>query len=340
MNRIAVTFLSFICFVQISCATTPMSGPLVTLEATVINELGQPIEGAEIIGIFRTVSGKEIIERSLTDEEGRASISENTPFSTYMRVEKSGYYQSVIDRIDIQEPSGYGELTPRSYSFNIVLREKINPQTLVAKRGEFKIPVKNEWVGYDLETSDWVKPYGTGESQDVLFRYENEFLGLRISESNLERARLLNSSGPIPWTEEREKHIYGNWSGRLEIKFAGEDEGIVKVVDGYLEHSDMKMPHLAPEQGYQSSASWDGSMPSKNLDLYQGYFLRLRVVKRGDEIIQANYAKLNEELNFDPRGTVSFSYYFNPKINDRNLEFDTSKNLLKNLSSKQRVRLP
>ena len=81
-------------------------------------------------------------------------------------------------------------------------------------------------------------------------------------------------------------------------------------------------------------------MPSKNIDLYQGYFLRVRVVKRDDEIIQANYAKINEEIHFDPRGIISFSYYFNPQINDRNLEFDTDKNLLKDLETTEQVKLP
>lgn len=339
MTRIALKFLSLISFVQISCATTPMSGPLVTLKVMVKDEAGEPIEDAEVIGVFRTVSGKEIIERAKTDENGRTSVTENTPFKTYMRVEKPGYYQSIYNHIDTSEPPAYGELTPRSYTFDVVLRKKIDSRPLVARRGEFEIPVKDEWVGYDFETSDWVKPYGDGESADLLFRYGNEFLGYRLSDKKLEKLQKMKADEP-DWTEEKQKFFYGNWSGQLEIKFPSEDEGIVKVVDSYLEHSDMKMPHLAPEQGYEPKAAWDGSMPSKNLDLYQGYFLRLRVVKRGDEIIQANYAKINEELAFDPRGTITFSYYFNPDVNDRNLEFDTDKNLLGELDTKQRVKLP
>ncbi len=339
MTRIAFIFLSLISIVQIGCATTPMSGPLVTLKTVITDEIGEPVEDAEVIGVFRTVSGKEIVERAKSDENGRASVTANTPFKTYMRVEKPGYYQSVYDYIDISEPPAYGELSPRSYSFDVPLRKKIDPCLLIAKRGEFKIPAKDEWIGYDLETSDWVKPHGNGEIADILFRYQNEFLGYRLSDKKLDKLQKMKAN-ESDWTIEKQQHIYGNWSGRLEIKFPGEDEGIAKIVEGYLKNNEMKMPHMAVEEGYEKDATWTGSMPSRNPVLYQGYFLRLRVVKSGNEIIQANYAKFNEELNFDPRGTVTFSYYFNPEINNRNLEFDTSKNLLKNLSSKQRVKLP
>ncbi|MGE9289943.1 MAG: carboxypeptidase-like regulatory domain-containing protein [Puniceicoccales bacterium] len=340
MNSVTVVFLGFLSLLQISCALNPMGGPIVTLEATVFDESGEPIENAEMVAVFTTVSGKEDIERARTDEFGEVAISDQTPFKTYMRIVKDGYYSSIYNKIDISEPPAYGELTPRSRSFDVTLRRTIDPRALMAKRGDIEIPVKNEWIGYDLEVSDWIKPHGRGDRGDVLFRYENQFLGYNISENGLEKVRKRESQSGNEWTVEMEQHFYGNWSGRLEMKFPGEGEGIVKVVDGYLKNSEMKMPHLASEEGYKAHAEWEGSMPSKNLDLYQGYFLRVRVVKRGDEIIQANYAKINEEIDFDPRGTISFSYYFNPQINDRNLEFDTDKNLLKNLEPEERVKLP
>lgn len=340
MNSVTVMFLGLIGVLQISCALNPMGGPIVTLEATVFDESGEPIENAEMVAVFTTVSGKEDIERARTNESGEVSISDQTPFKTYMRIVKDGYYSSIYNKIDISEPPAYGELTPRSRSFDVTLRRIIDPRALMAKRGDIEIPVKDEWIGYDLEVSDWIKPHGRGDRGDVLFRYENQFLGYRTDEEGLEKVKKRRASNGQPWNEDLAKHFYGNWSGRLEIKFPGEDEGIVKVVDGYLQNSEMKMPHLASEEGYKAHAEWEGSMPSKNLDLYQGYFLRVRVVKRDDEIIKANYAKINEEIDFDPRGIMSFSYYFNPEINNRNLEFDTSENLLKNLETKERVQLP
>lgn len=333
MNKLACIALSLVCFAQISCATNPLDGPLVTLKAMVSDEAGEPIEDAKVKGLFRTTSGSgEKVVEALTDESGRAAVTAATPFSAYLYINKEGYYQSEFKRIDVSEPPSYGELTPRTRFREVTLRQIINPVPLIAKRLEgVQIPLQNEWVGYDLELGDWVEPHGKGERSDVLFRYQNEFLGLRISEENLNRARELNSTGPIPWTEERERNLYGNWSGELEISFPSEEEGIVKVVDEYLAHNELRLPHLALEEGYEPSKSWKGWMPSKMTDPHVGYFLRVRVRERNGQILEANYAKINEEIQFDPRGKVTLSYCFNPEVNDRNLEFNTDKNLLKSL---------
>lgn len=37
------------------------------------------------------------------------------------------------------------------------------------------------------------------------------------------------------------------------------------------------------------------------------------------------------DIHFDPRGKISFTYYFNPTANDRNLGFDPGKNFFTDL---------
>lgn len=349
MNKLAYIALSLVCFAQIGCATNPLDGPLVTLKVTVTGEYGEPIKEATVKGLFRTTRGSgDKVDEALTDDFGRASVTGVTPFAVFLSVNKDGYYKSQFDRIDVSEPPSYGELIPRTRSRDVTLRQIVNPRPLIARRLEnITIPLKDEWVGFDLEQGDWVVPHGIGESRDVLFRFSNEFLGYKIDEPKLSEViniaqRLAENRGE-KWTEQRQKHTYGEWSGRLEISFPGDKEGILTMNDsnGYVAESEMRLPHHAPEDGYKQSITWNGVrngqfMPHNG----DGYFLRVRVKQLNDRITEANYAKINEEIDFDPRGQVSFLYYFNPDVNDYNLEFDRSRNLFPIEDYADRIRLP
>jgi hypothetical protein len=46
------------------------------------------------------------------------------------------------------------------------------------------------------------------------------------------------------------------------------------------------------------------------------------------EIISAHYAQIQGGLRWGLEGVLKFQYHFNPTPNNRNLEFDTSRNLL------------
>jgi len=156
-------------------------------------------------------------------------------------------------------------------------------------------------------------------------------------------AKRLSENRGEDWTEEKQKDTYGNWSGRLEITFPGEKEGVLTMTEsnGYVAESKMRLPHLAPEEGYEKSILWSDVRNGKSmLRNGDGYFLRVRVRERNGQILEANYAKIHEEIDFDPRGEITLTYCFNPNVNDRNLEFDTDKNLLKIDHVSERVRLP
>ena len=347
-NKLTSIILGLVCSAQIGCAINPLDGPLVTLEATVTNESRQPIEKAIVKGLFRTTrgSGEKVVE-ALTDTNGHASVTAATPFSAYLYVNKDGYYQSQFERIETTDRD-LAELAPRTRSREVTLRKKINPIPLIAKRlKDVQIPLREEWIGYDLEVGDWVEPHGKGKQTDILFRYQNEFLGYDVSDEKLEEIRSIMAKwaekNNREWTKEMERNTHGDWLGTLEIRFPGKSEGILTVTEanGYVAESELLMPHLAPEAGYQEYLSWsdarNGKVIPRNGD---GHFLRVRVKERNGEILEANYAKIQQEIYFDPRGLVTFSYCFNPEVNDRNLEFDTDKNLLKNLDSNERVRLP
>lgn len=345
MIKQTVSFFSLLSLGLVGCVTAQ---PTQQLKVTVVDELSAPIEGAEVAVRFRDYRNDEV-KTELTDEDGGVRISASAPLPPNITVNKEGYYESHLEKIDILTAENLGSPLVNK-SVEIMLRRQLDARPLAARNLiEVQIPLKDEWVGYDLETGDWVEPHGKGENTDLLFRYSNEFLGYRLSEKKLEKLKKMKVDEP-DWTEEKQKFFYGNWSGLLEINFPGEKEGIIAITEsnGYLSESELRMPHLAPLDGYKNSFELEHTTNTARPAGSFGYFLRLRVRERNDQILEANYAKINlhqyggvnEGLRFDPRGKVSFSYYFNPDVNDRNLEFDPSKNLLNLDPRGQEVRLP
>lgn len=123
---------------------------------------------------------------------------------------------------------------------------------------------------------------------------------------------------------------------------------------GFLPYSEMKMPHEAPKEGYEAGFHREEeSFRNANAEADIGYFLRVRAeVDDQSNVKSANYAKVQGDFRFSPRwknndsdiveaySTVWFTYYFNPERDDRNLEFDPSRNLFADLRTTRQVREP
>lgn len=306
----------------------------------IVDENNVAIEGVEYWVWYRNPfapngEGYEFVGE--TDAEGTLHTKAVSPFGVLVRLQKEGYYSygaGVAEDYRILPQ-------PLVYENTIVLRKVLNPIPLYAKQGlkygeAYRIPVKGEWIGFDFEQGDWLKPYGKGRQSDILFRYQNEFMGFRKSSTrSMEQRRAsyqrkCNNKG-IPFTEEGFREAIGNWNGILEISFPGEKEGILKVEEAFIPQSELHMPHKAPVDGYFEKYSYvvdykESVKPRNDI----GFFLRTRVVlDENDEIKSANYAKIYGEFDFSPIGLVDFTYYFNPEVNDRNLEFDIGSNLFK-----------
>jgi hypothetical protein len=311
------------------------------VELTAIDEQGQPVVNAELQVIYNNPKAKERYDTQIkqSDDEGQAVFWGDGLQGVSVWGKKEGYYAfghrpAERSRISSTDLKGGAER-------NVLLRRILNPISLYVKYAAGGvIPLQNEWVGYDLEKGDWLKPHGIGETADILFRYEKEFQGIRLGnwsyEKNREEHRMRYERQGKHWDEDVFRYDLGKWDGILEISFPGDKEGIVKVDEGFIEQSVLPMPHLAREEGYAPSHVYEEKnyQPSTHRDDV-GFFLRSRVVlDRQGNIESANYAKIYSDFTFDPRGKVSFTYYFNPTPNDRNLEF-IGDNLFSDSSSAQ-----
>jgi hypothetical protein len=64
------------------------------------------------------------------------------------------------------------------------------------------------------------------------------------------------------------------------------------------------------------------------------------VLDEGGKVKSALYGKVMGPILCGAQGYVQFTYYLNPNPNDRNMEFDPTKNLFKNLPMMQQVKAP
>ena len=83
-------------------------------------------------------------------------------------------------------------------------------------------------------------------------------------------------------------------------------------------------------------------VPASKQDL--NYFFRVRTVKKDNKIVSTNYGKIDRDIDFDiinsDTALLFFTYYLNPTPNDRNMEFDPKRNLLKGLKDAETVTNP
>ncbi len=251
----------------------------------------------------------------VTNRRGAFVADGRAELRVHLTIETDDHYKTTIDRLRREE----------DHELEVTLRRAVNPIPLHAKKAILYFPVNREWIGYDFEAGDWVAPHGDGVRADASFRCDTRTTG---------------------WLD---------GEGEFAIRF-GELEGIQVEEDAYLDRSEMRMPHLAPLEGYHRECSRsEKSYHNENARRGIGYFFRVRAVVEDGKLVRANYGKIAEDFRFRPvesgwhvthkgkpksYAALSFTYYFNPTPNDRNLEFTPRKNLFEDLDRGEQVRKP
>jgi hypothetical protein len=298
----------------------------------VVDEAGASVAGAAVAVLFINYNGCDA-KKGMSGSGGEYAASGSGNNSVMIRVEKPGYYPAQLENLS----------KGKDHDVEVVLPRIIKPIPLYVLRIDSSrihadedviFPLQSQWIGFDLEAADWVEPHGKGKTADFLLRFKNEFKGWRDSiagdvDALMAESRDLAKLRKEEWTMDKFKMRAGKWDGLVEMSFPGDGEGILQE-SRFLAYSPMKLPHLAPEDGY--SPTWNREVSnyrSTTLEGDTGFFLRTRV-KRDQQgrIISANYTKFIGKLHVRAyNGRLEFIYYFNPTPNDRNLEFDPKKNL-------------
>lgn len=305
-----------------------MTGPLLSgheVRLHVVDENKEPIAGVQTLIAFTTaVFNGEVRREGLTDRSGGFSGSGPSEGPVLVRANKEGYYGAVFRKLP----------NDQNLHLTVVLPKVIHPVPLHALNlslytgnPALGLLIQNEWLDYDLAAGDWVKPHGKGEVTDIRFKFHNEFKGWQMDDDRMAKTRAHPTSRNL--SEERLRELYGKFDGELEISFPGEKEGLVEEKERFRPYSQLTMPHEAPLEGYAPKRRYTAKTYGYRTDADNvGFFLRTRVkLDKDGKILFANYAKVTGDFQFDARGILGFTYYFNPVPNERNLEFDLKKNL-------------
>ena len=131
-------------------------------KVTVLDEEGKPIEGAKVEFAYIGYDEDDYREDvSLSDKNGVVKSSGNAILRIHLEVTKAGYYTTSCHKSKGTELS-----KGKNHDIKIVLRKKIKPISLYAKKVVIGMPKNNIWIGYDFEVGDLVKPYGKGKQAD------------------------------------------------------------------------------------------------------------------------------------------------------------------------------
>ena len=318
-------------------ALKPPSGK-VTMTVRCIDDTGAPVGGANVQISFEQAKGGFDTKEGVSDKDGYFSHQAEVFTRIYLKASEEGYYQYDQDAKPYRMAEDLavlknGEPVYEDQQVDLVLKRIKNPTAL---RGKFsfsvEVPRLNEPLGFDMEAMDWVAPHGSGRKTDLFFEV----------------------TGYFNKPEDRQS--------KLRLSFPNEGDGVVFFPINHKRGSELKSDYLAPEEGYREIKTWYRNYVITNpmhtpeesvgnvvneFSKDVGAFLRLRTeLDEYGEVIRANYAKLYGDPTFSwnirtGEGAIHFRHaYFNPEVNNRNLEFDRGNNLFGDLPQKHRPRFP
>ena len=279
-------------------------GGLATFELTVKDDQGAPVDGAEGYAAFWKPSGDEE-KRALSDERGHLTLTGVSWVDGVYSVTKEGYYET-RGRATFSAPDKSFGFFERRYWLPVVrevtLKKVRNPVPMyVYHRVILKMPTFEKPLALDLQRMDWVQPYGSGIEADVMISVEAEPQSYENSEVSPRKVTLT----------------------------------FVRAGDGAQLHE-------------KDNSVFPTTYHAKVFDPFHPV-LTLSFGKNGRFLQDTQYLVFRVRTELDENGTPKRAYYgkilgggniyfgdeiwltavyFNPTVNDTNLEFDPERNLV------------
>ena len=300
-----------------ACANTHIPKAKVTFR--VINQDGVPIVGEPArVGFYPkdTVHGKTDVNGYFT-AEGRTASDYLFAIGRLKVDEPSPKYYATYFRKDIAHWKDYpkdGKWKPWNETIEVMVKEKLNPIPMYACSSDFNksIPKINAWIGYDFEKNDWLTPYGNGIIADIEVKldavfyddgWQQVFAKIRFPYP-LSGAYIMkkdqNSDLKSVYCADS-KHVY-----EQEISFYDVIERPVGVSAREIKKDSPNPKRLSDDE-------------------YIIFRTRTEIDCTG-KLTSARYGKIYGPIKFylsqnSMKGYVEINrYYFNPNVNDTNLE--------------------
>ena len=303
-------------------AVDQVATPRARLTVRVLDEQSAPVQGVKVTLTFRdpaTRQGVPVI--GTTDGKGEFSGEGNSDPDVGGEITKEGWYAGWFPFEPFNDIKD-GHWIPWNPTFTTVLRPVGKPVAMYARRiRKLDIPAVRQTCGYDLEISDWVAPWGKGKVSDLM---------ITLKQRRFEGRK--------------------DFDVVVSIGFSNPQDGILETkLPEIGRYSMFKWERSAPETGYEPtfttrfSAKPNEGYTSATSEK-QAYFFRVRTVEQNGHIVSALYGKIAGGIVLEARRTetcsLAFTYYLNPTSQDRNLEWDTQRNLIPGLSREETPREP
>ena len=299
----------------------------------VVDEASHPLHNVTVAQGFTSFSNgiPEDVCKGLTDVSGLFTCEGFLWHKSDLggKIESPDYYRGYCPvKFTGETNTPSNRWLPWDATFTTILRPKVKPISMYARRVESAVPAVDQPCGFDLEIGDWVMPHGKGIKKDLIFTLHQDYRSMQ------------------------------DFDIRGELAFAGSLDGVQETfIPEIGKNSDFRWERQAPENGYQAKFTlqntWapgerEGNIIThsfKKETEWQGYFFRVRSVEQDGKIVSAHYGKLRGGIAIWPdeksgKPLLVFTYYLNPTSLDRNMEFDPEKNLFRDLKWDERRRDP
>ncbi len=286
----------------------------------IVDQDGVPVSGANLWGGLQTGDGYNDFTpiRGISDTNGEYVIEGKCTDRIRCDITLDGYYASEFELTDYGHTHsiGGGRWLPYGSKRKIVLNKILNPIPLCChnSRTSFRIPVYNEWVGFDFERFDFVRPHGQGLEKDMMLRFaldnpsrDDYHMSMEVSFTNNPYAGIYE--------------LPRNKSSELESVYHADTNAFYQQSIAYrFDRCPGKVPRYTQQ------------LTSQN---YLVFRTRTMVDVEG-KLVSAHYGKIYGDWNFVGPGGMSMARcIFNLTPNDTNLEdSDTAERSLKRQRSK------
>jgi hypothetical protein len=271
----------------------------------VIDQDGHPVVGAKIRGGMITGDrhNDHVLIRGITDTNGEFVVQGKCTNRIRCGITMNEYYASEFELPDYANSHTFrdGKWYPYGSRHTIVLKKIINPQPMSYHdlRTSFKVPVYEEWVGFDCVKFDFVSPYGKGVENDMLLRF-----ALKNPSENDYHMMM-----EVTFTNNLYAGAYEMGKTQMsEFKSVYHADTNAVYRQSFLYRYD-RAPGMTPKYTNQLSD-----------DKYLVFRTRTKVDAKG-RLVSALYGKIYGAWNFvGPGGMSMGQFMLNMKPNDTNLE--------------------
>ena len=267
----------------------------------VVDDEGVPVTNTTVYGQWQNDYPRRTWKETfLTHENGEFVAKGKVGGRFGFYVKKDGYYLSSTGvnfhwREGVSPLVKDGKWQPYGEKRTLVVKRKKNPVPMGSLHyTPITVPVTNVWLGFDMSSFQWTKPYGNGEHDDMLLRFNYE----------------MHDKYAAQWAT-------------MDVSFTNNPFAGVYVLpqDTY---SDMKSPYLANTNAmFVQAHTFRHEFFNKYVDsIGKGDCMVFRTRTRVDEngkLVAAHYGKIYGLWEFSTMIRIK-DIFFNPTPNDPNLE--------------------